>query len=123
LENFKHFDEILGKHQNNAQYYNERFEGSQIGVTKALPEAKPAYWLYTLNVNNRDELMAKLKENGVAASKVHARNDTHTMFKASKCNLPCVDKFNKTHLCIPVGWWLSEEDRKTIADLVLKYGR
>lgn len=123
LENFKHFDEILGKHRSNAKYYNERFEGTQIGTVKPLPGADPAYWLYSININNRDELMARLKENGVASSKVHAKNDTHTMFAASKCNLPCVDQFNKTHLCVPVHWGLSEEDRKTIADLVLKYGK
>ncbi len=67
--------------------------------------------------------MAILKENNVASSKVHARNDTHSMFRAFNANLPCVNKFNGSHLCVPVGWWVTEEERQLIADLILKHAR
>lgn len=123
IENFKHLDEILALHRNNAQYYNGRFEGTQVGTIRPLLGALPAYWLYTVTVKNRDELMMILKENNVISSKVHARNDTHSMFKSFRANLPCVNQFNSTHLCIPVGWWITEEERKLIADLVIKYAR
>ena len=64
--------------------------------------------------------MNKLNDAGIMASKVHARNDTHSMFKDFKADLPNTEKFNATHLCIPVGWWVTDEDREYIADKLLK---
>lgn len=121
-ENFKHLDEILNKHRENARYYNEMFEG-KIQFAQENSNGKASYWLYTIHVNNRDELMQKLKEEGIMSSKVHSRNDTHTMFKEFKRDLPGVESFNKTHLCIPVGWWVTEEDREYIAKKVLEYAK
>ena len=73
-------------------------------------------------INNRDELMSKLKENGIASSKVHARNDTHSMFKDfHDPNLLGVDRFNQTHLCIPVGWWVTEEQRKSVVEAINQF--
>jgi hypothetical protein len=43
------------------------------------------------------------------------------MFNAFKRDLPGVDAFTRTHLCIPVGWWITKEDREYIAEQVLKY--
>jgi dTDP-4-amino-4,6-dideoxygalactose transaminase len=123
MENFKHLNDILVKHRDNARYYDEKFIGTHIGIVPPIKGGESAYWLYTIHVNNREELMARLKENGIGASKVHARNDTHSMFGAFKSNLPCVNKFNATHLCVPVGWWIDETDRERIADLVLRYAR
>jgi len=121
-ENFKHLDEILDKHRENAKYYDEVFKG-KIKFASENPNGKSSYWLYTIHVDNRDELMQKLKEEGIMSSKVHSRNDTHTMFKAFKRDLPGVESFNKTHLCIPVGWWVTEEDREFIAKKVLEYAK
>lgn len=120
IENFKHLDEILAKYRENALYYDIAFNG-KVETVMAPFGSNPAYWLYTIHANNRDELMEKLKEEGIMSSKVHARNDTHSMFKNYHKILPGVDKFNNTHLCIPVGWWVTKEERELIAKKVLEY--
>jgi len=56
-------------------------------------------------------------------SKVHDRNDTKTIFKKSRTYLPGVDHFDKHHVCVPVGWWLTDKDVEGIASLVLGYRR
>lgn len=123
-ENFKHVDEILSKHRENAAFYNEAFKGNdKITVCPENPDGKSSYWLYTIHVNNRDELMHKLKDAGIMASKVHARNDTHSMFAEFRTNLPGVEQFNRTHICIPVGWWVSKDEREYIAENVIKYAK
>lgn len=124
-ENFKHVDWILRKHRENAEFYYSAFSGyDKIVCTPENKDGVSACWLFTLHVENRDELMKKLGDHGVMASKVHARNDTHSMFENFKSGyLPGVEQFNKTHLCIPVGWWVTPEDREYIADLVIKYAR
>jgi len=44
--------------------------------------------------------------------------DKRTIFGT---RLPGVDSFDKTHVCIPVGCWLSDSDVDKIVDLVRKY--
>lgn len=123
-ENFKHLPEILAKHRENAEFYNQAFKGiNKITVVPENPDGKSAYWLYTIHVHNRDELMSKLKEAGIMASKVHARNDTHSMFAEFKTELPGVEAFNATHICIPVGWWVTPVEREYIAEQVIKYAK
>lgn len=122
-ENLKHLPEILQKQRENAKFYDEVFKG-KIKYAQENKNGKSSYWLYTIHVENRDELMQKLKEAGIMSSKVHSRNDTHSAF--SKFNtrpLPGVESFNRTHLCIPVGWWVTKEDREYIAEQVLKYAK
>ena len=121
-ENFKYLPQILQKHRENAKYYDQMFKG-KVKFVPENPNGKSAYWLYTIHVENRDELMQKLKEDGIISSKVHSRNDTHSMFAEFKRDLPGVESFNKTHLCIPVGWWVTEEDREFIAKKVLEYAK
>ena len=121
-ENFKYLPQILQKHRDNAKFYDKAFDG-KVKYAPENPNGKSAYWLYTIHAENRDELMQKLKEKGIMASKVHSRNDTHSMFKSFQRPLPGVEEFNRTHLCIPVGWWVTEEDREYIAEQVIKYAR
>ena len=119
--NFKHMNKIVKVHRENAMFYNDVFSGCEkISLSPENPDGESSYWLYTIHVNNRDEIMKKLNEAGIMASKVHARNDTHSMFREFRSDLPGAEKFNATHLCIPVGWWVSREDREYIADTVLK---
>lgn len=121
-ENLKHLDEIIAAQRANAQFYNEAFR-SRVRVATENPNGQSSYWLYTIHADNRDELMDKLKEKGIMCSKVHSRNDLHTAFVEYKTRLSGVESFNNTHLCIPVGWWLTESDREYIADQVIKYIR
>ena len=125
IENFKHLDSIIQKHRENAKFYDEVFtSSSKIKFAKENPKGESSYWLYTIHLNNRDEVMKKMGELGVTTSKVHARNDTHSMFRAFRDkNLPNVEIFNQNHLCIPVGWWLSKEDREYIAENIIRFAK
>ena len=119
--NFAHLEEIVSRHRANAAYYDEVFSScEEITIAPENPDGKSSYWLYTIHVKNRDEVMRKLNEAGIMSSKVHARNDTHSMFNEYRTELPNAEKFNQSHLCIPVGWWVSDEDREYIADTVIK---
>jgi dTDP-4-amino-4,6-dideoxygalactose transaminase len=64
--------------------------------------------------------MKYLNENGVKSSRVHERNDLHTCTQQYKSYLPGVDKAVKSMLCIPVGYWVDQESREYIVDLIKK---
>ena len=124
MTNFAHIDEIVGRQRDNAHFYDQAFSGNdKIIVAPENEKGESSYWLYTLHVNNRDKIMKELNELGIMSSKVHARNDTHSMFASFKAELPNAEKFNATHLCIPVGWWVSDEDREYIAESLIKLVR
>jgi dTDP-4-amino-4,6-dideoxygalactose transaminase len=123
-ENLKHLDWIVTRHRDNAHFYDAAFRtANSITVAPENPDGVSACWLYTIHVDNRDELICKLQGKGIAASKVHARNDAHSAFAPFRRPLPKCQEFNRTHLCIPVGWWVSESERERVAEAVIKFAR
>lgn len=116
LANLKEVDEnVIAKHRANAHYYNEQLKDIN-GVT--LLENKEnhdsAYWIYTIKVERQENFMAKMKEKGIMVSRVHERNDKHTCVQEFKSALPNLDKIVKEMVCIPVGWWVTKEQREYI---------
>ena len=124
LANIRHMDWMLEEVSRNADTYDQVIASNERIIPQGeLPMgARSVYWLYTIHVEDSDDFIAYMKSNNVACSKVHARNDTKQMFKDSpSAHLPGVDSFDKTHVCIPVGWWLSGSDVKHICNLLRKY--
>jgi dTDP-4-amino-4,6-dideoxygalactose transaminase len=123
-ENLKQLAWIVTRHRDNAQYYNAVFQrAGTIALAPENPDGTSAAWLYTIHAENRDELLRNLLAAGIGASKVHARTDKHSAFRSFARELPNADSFDRTHLCIPVGWWVSESDRERVAEAVMKYAR
>jgi len=116
--------ETIEKHRANAAKYNEAFkELKNVRLLKYKNDRYSAYWLYTMRVNDRQKFMEYMKKAGITVSQVHARNDTHTMFKDFRTDLPGVDEFTSEQVSIPVGWWLTDKDVVKIIDAVIDYDR
>jgi len=64
----------------------------------------------------RDELARRLSALGIGNSLAHKRNDRHSVFAASRCDLPKLDHFYGSMLHIPCGWWVGDAERERIAD-------
>jgi dTDP-4-amino-4,6-dideoxygalactose transaminase len=71
-------------------------------------------------VENRADFMKHMKDHGIAVSQVHERNDKHTCVKEYRSPLPTLDKTIGSVISIPVGWWVTEEDRQYIVDCIKK---
>lgn len=48
----------------------------------------------------------------------HHRSDTHSVFRESICDLPGMKEWYKNFVHIPCGWWVDEESREKIADVI-----
>ena len=111
--------DVVGRYIENGKYYDEALKGVK-GVT-LIPyydNTEPSYWLYTMKVERRDDFIKMMEANGVLASPLHHRSDTHSVFASSKCELPALDKFYSEFVHIPCGWWVSDEDREMIVSAI-----
>ncbi|MCD6175581.1 MAG: DegT/DnrJ/EryC1/StrS family aminotransferase [Planctomycetes bacterium] len=122
LEQLKFVGETVAKHRANAAAYDKAFADLEsIQTLRYEKERNGAYWLYTLRARDPRKFMAYMKDKQITTSAVHARNDTHTMFQDFRANLPGVDEFVSEQASIPVGWWLTEQDRNRIIEAVVEY--
>jgi dTDP-4-amino-4,6-dideoxygalactose transaminase len=119
IENLKHANTILERHTSNAAFYDEKLENIT-GVTLLARNGyyNSAFWLYTLRVERRDDFIAAMKEHGIAASRVHERNDKHTCVQEYVSILPNLEKVVTDMVCIPGGWWVDDIDREYIASKI-----
>ncbi len=118
LANIGGVRELIGRHQANAHDYFMK-----ISSTLAVPrwDAQSPWWLYTLLVEDRAGFIAHMADRGIAASPVHARNDTHAAFRYPNGPLPGVDHFAARNVAIPVHWALTSDDRARVIEAVQQW--
>jgi len=121
MENLKDASEIISKHRENAKFYDENLKDVK-GVTllERNPDHNSAFWIYSMLVENRDGFYKWMKECGIIVSQVHERNDKHTAVKEFRSPLPTLEKTIGKVVSIPVGWWVTEEERQYIVDCIKK---
>ena len=121
LENLKHFNEIVSKHKSNAKFYDDSL-GNTSGVTLLKREKghDSAFWIYSMLVENRDSFYKWMDECKISVSQVHERNDKHTCVKEYRTALPELDRTIGKIVSIPVGWWITSEQREYISDCIKK---
>jgi dTDP-4-amino-4,6-dideoxygalactose transaminase len=119
MENFKHLDEIISKHKENADYYDEHLQNVD-GVTLLKREKgfESAFWIYTMLVDDRPSFYKHMQECGITVSQVHERNDKHSCMTEFKTELPNLEKTIGKVVSIPVGWWVTKEQREYIVESI-----
>jgi dTDP-4-amino-4,6-dideoxygalactose transaminase len=110
LQKLKVFDEELVKREFIAKRYDNELS-SYYGKQRILENAKSAYGLYTINCEDRDELMAFLKENNIPCGAYYPRPvNTQTAYAQwNTRTLPVCEKLSKTVLSIPMHPYLEKE--------------
>lgn len=122
IEQLKYVDSTIAKHRANAKRYDEAFKGLRAVMPLSYNNDRlSTYWLYTIRVKDRPRFVRHMKDGGVCVSQVHARNDTHTMFKNFRTHLVGLEEFISEQVSIPVGWWLTEVELTHIISLIRKY--
>lgn len=117
----KHTPQVLEKYISNGKYYDENLKGiSGVTLVPYYKDTEPSYWLYTMKVEDRDAFCKMMEANGIVASPLHHRSDTHSVFAESKCELPNMDDWYSKFVHIPCGWWIGEEERNQIVDVIRK---
>ena len=121
LEQMKYLPGLLACQRQHADtYYSDLQNVPGLTLPPRYPDRLSSYWLMTVLVDERDRMIAMLKAKGIASSVVHIRNDIYTAFKdaARVDSLAGVAAFTSHMLCIPIGYWVTDEDMQTITEAI-----
>jgi dTDP-4-amino-4,6-dideoxygalactose transaminase len=104
-------------------FFDERVPGFRIPISEeAIGDAQgwmeSSYYLYSAYVDRRDEFIAAMRDRGIECGLPHKRNDEYKCVNYFKTPLPNLDSIYDKLVCIPVGWWLSEEDAQHVWESV-----
>jgi len=94
-----------------AKYYEANLNDYDFQKTDY--DCQSAYWLFTIKINKREEIMQKMAEMNIDVSPVHCRNDNYTCFRdcaVGKDELINTADFDQRMLCLPVGDWLTDTE-------------
>jgi dTDP-4-amino-4,6-dideoxygalactose transaminase len=87
------------------------------------PDFNSARWIFTIKIVNKPEFIAFMKAKNIMTSQVHNRNDKHTCVNESITSLPHLDQLETEIVCIPAGWWLTEDEKEYILASIEEYAR
>ena len=124
IHNLPHIHDLIKKNYENGSYFNDQLKDvKEISIINKTDNSdyKSAFWLYTVLVDKKKEFIEYMKLNNVFVSQVHQRNDIHSCFKEFVTKLPNLDKVEMELVCIPVGWWLTQENKEHIVSLIKKF--
>ena len=117
LQKLKVFDQELKDRYTIAKNYDNNLS-DYFRKQRVLDNCQSAYALYTINCDDRDELMAYLKENGIPCGAYYPR-PVHTQTAYAKWNthsLPVCEKLSKTVLSIPMHPYLDKESQDYVIE-------
>lgn len=113
--------------QSTALIYQSELRGVR-SIQLPPPSEDSSWWFYPLIIHSPHEGGPKsfqgfMKDRGIATNPVHARNDEHTAFNYPNGPLPNTDFYNKRHMALPTGSWLTGSDLNLIIQSVKEWDR
>ena len=122
LSNLPYINNNLEYIRDNAIFYDRELDNIKgLEIVSQVVGSRSAYWLYTIKIINKEKFIDFMKERNVMVSQVHNRNDTHSCVNEYREELPILDKLEKEIVCIPVGWWITEENREYIVKCIKEF--
>jgi dTDP-4-amino-4,6-dideoxygalactose transaminase len=121
LEQMKTIDKLIRKHKSNGRYYDKKINNDKVVKLRRPRGRVSSHWIYSVLVDDKEGFEQHMKSRGIATDVVHVRNDKYTVFQKFKQDNPGLDSFESRLMNIPVGWWLTREDRDKIVEAVNDY--
>jgi len=123
IENIPEARKSVESHRNNSKYIIDNVSNPKL----VLPDWDDtcSYWLFSMHVlyGHKQSFMDYLTEKGISSSPVHFRNDSYDCTaKFKEGDLPGVNSFTETQVCIPNGWWLTQQELEHIVDTLNRFG-
>ena len=127
LGNLSYITENLQKCAENGAYYEQELKGILgLELFERPTTHMPYYWIYTIKIlfNLKNDFIEYMKNRGIIVSQVHARNDINSCmknFSKKISNLPNLNRLEKQVCSIPVGWWITKNEREYIVKSIREF--
>ncbi len=119
IENLKHLNRQKEHRKNIVARYRSAFtEVAGITLFPAKNDRESSNHFFTMHVEKREDFCRKMKARDIEVSIVHYRNDAYSVFGGLRNDLPNLDRFAATYICLPTHMSLSSEDIEYIIDTV-----
>ena len=120
-------EKMYNMRKRTADIYTKAFAGSAVTMPVVRADRDTALHLYAIKVNNRDEVMAKLKENGISTSlhfiPVHRQPYYTAKYGYKKEDYPVSEKVYSQSISLPIYPDMTEEEARCVAAKVLEYAK
>jgi perosamine synthetase len=124
LAQWPYLDLLLKRPRENGKAFHEALHDLPgLRPLTRLPDSEPAYWVFPLRAERRDELLPWLRSRGVYASKGHIRNDIYSCYGWTSEELPGVNEFERQQINLPCGWWVGTEERQHMIEAVRAFAQ
>jgi len=100
------------------RYWSKLKEVPGITMFERQKDRTHANWLFSMHVERRLNFIRAMRDRGVDVSVVHTRIDRHPVFGGKRLDLPNMDRFDESHICLPLHMGLSDEDIQHVIDSV-----
>jgi len=102
------------------RYYTELKGFDDVMMFDRHNDRTHANWLFSLHVERRLNFIKAMHDRGVDVSVVHQRIDRHPVCGGKRNDLPTMDMFDQTHICLPLHMGLSDDDVTHVIESVKK---
>jgi perosamine synthetase len=102
-----------------AAIYNQKLKNPDIiSLPYTSPNVTTSQHLYVIRVKRRDDLIAKLKANGIAPGVHYIPNNTYLMYKKCKADVKNMAKIAGNIISLPIHTLLNKEDIQRIIKII-----
>ena len=108
LKQMEVIDDLILKHREQAEKWRAIYDFQSTMVPIYRKDCNPNYWVYGMLTDDKVETIKSFRKMGYYASGVHIRNDIYSAFGKQNTPLPGVDKFYKSFVALPCGWWMEQ---------------
>lgn len=115
----RHFDDELKAVNRVAAKYSQLLAGKV--QTPVVPEGYTSSWAqYTIQTENRDDLQARLKADGVPSMVYYPHTMSRQTAFAHLAQAPCpmADRLSRSVLSLPMHPYMTDEETETVASLI-----
>lgn len=124
LANLPHIQKNIDYTRRLAERYTKELSTLHgVRPTRITKDAQSAYWLYTINIIDRDQFLTYMKQHNIQVSQVHDRLDKYTCTQEFETDLPRLDSLHTTMVCIPLGWWVTNQNATLILSAIHEWCR
>lgn len=81
-------------------------------------DQESAWWLFDIHVEEREHFVRALRAKDIETSIVHGRIDRNSVFRKFQSDLPTLDRFDATHICLPLHNHMNFEDVERVIEAV-----